>query len=169
MRRMAMLSCVMLCATAVGGRPPMDARFIVNGERQVRGWTFNAVEAFNPYGDVKGVMLNGRAGVRLTSKGKQTQIYQDVALDVKPGERYRVSAKVRGRGAFSLGFFKTGTKHEWRGGTDSSASRLAAPDAEPEAVSNEYVVEADVARLRAHLCVRDGAEVEFYDVVVEKL
>ena len=114
-------------------------------------------------------MLNGRAGVRLTSKGKQTQIYQDVALDVKPGERYRVSAKVRGRGAFSLGFFKTGPKHEWRGGTDSSASRLAAPDAEPEAVSNEYVVEADVARLRAHLCVRDGAEVEFYDVVVEKL
>lgn len=164
-----MLLCSIVCAAAFGGRLPMDARFIVDGERQVRGWTFNAVESFKPYGDVRSVMLNGRAGVRLTSRGKQTQIYQDVALDVNPGERYRVSAKVRGRGAFSLGFFKSGSKQEWRGGTDSTSVRLAAPDAEPEAVSNEYVVEADVARLRVHLCVRDGADVEFYDVVVEKL
>lgn len=163
------LSCAMACAAATAGRLPMDARFIVDGERQVRGWKFNAVESFKPYGDVTAAMLNGRAGVRLSSKGKQTQIYQDVFLDVKPGERYRVSARVRGRGAFSIGFFKSGPNCEWRGGTDATSAQLAAPDAEPAVVTGDYEVEADVARLRVHLCVRDGAEVEFYDVAVEKL
>lgn len=165
----AMLSGVMACAAAFAGRLPIDARFIVDGERQVRGWTFNAVESFKPYGDVAGVMLDGQAGVRLASRGRQTQIYQDVLMRVKPGERYRISARVRGRGPFSIGFFKSGPNYEWRGGTDSTAPRLAAPDAAPETVVGDYVVAADVAWIRAHLCVRDGAVVEFYDVAVERL
>ncbi len=64
----------MLAAFADAARVPIDARFIVDGDREVRGWTFNMVESYKPFGDIAACMLDGVPG------GSEVEFF-DVTLE----------------------------------------------------------------------------------------
>jgi len=162
---LAALSASVLLANEV----TFDNRFLQDGEQDIRGWTFNAVESFKPWGDVTAVMLNGSPGVRLTSKGKQTQIYLGEALPVKAGEKYAFTAKVRGDTRCSIGFFQYGNKWQWKGSTGTPFIPEIALAGKPLVVTESYCVPEGVLTVRPTLCVHAAGNVEFYEVRIDRV
>ena len=149
-------------------RLPIDARMIRgDGERSIRGWTFNEVEGYKPYGDVLPVMLNGLAGVRLVSKGKPTTIYHATALPVKAGETVILRARARGRGRASVGCFLYGDRWAWKG-SKGTPQKVVAADAEPVEIEERVDVPEGVTSVRPTLSTSGGDDVEIYDLRVEK-
>ncbi|MDD4025981.1 MAG: hypothetical protein PHN85_08685 [Kiritimatiellae bacterium] len=146
-----------------------DNRFLQNGERDIRGWTFNAVEGFKPWGDVTAVMLDGRPGVRLSSKGKHTQIYLSEALPVKSGEKYIVTAKARGNARCSIGFFQYGTQWQWKGSHGKPFIPEADLAGKPVAVRESYRVPDGVLSVRPTLCAHAAGDVEIYDLRIDRV
>ena len=146
----------------------IDARMIGEGERSLRGWTFNEVEGFKPYGEVRPVMLDGHAGVRLISAGKQTQLYHATALTVKAGDSLLFTARVRGKGRASIGFFMYGKSWSWKGGSGSPVAVDAGDADEPVEIRERLYVPEDVVSVRPTLCVNNGDSVEFYDLRLER-
>jgi len=148
---------------------PIDNRFILDGERQMRGWTYNSPESFKPYGEVKEVMEEGVPGVRLISAGKQTQLYSEVSLPVKAGEKYRVSAKIRGEGSCSIGFFMYGPKWEWKGGNPERYTAAVDFSGTPYEITAVIPIPEGVAQVRPQICCYAGGKMDFFDYQVEKL
>lgn len=146
-----------------------DNRFLQDGERNIRGWTFNAVEGYRPWGEVTAVMLDGRPGVRLSSKGKQTQIYLTEALPVKAGERYVFIAKARGNASCSIGFFQYGDHWQWKGSLGTPFIPEADLAGEPLAVRESYCVPEGVLNVRPTLCVHAAGDVEVYDLRIDRV
>jgi len=146
----------------------MDARFIVDGEREVRGWSFNKIEAYKPFGDVSASMLDGVPGVKLSSKGKPVTIYHSVPFKVKPGETCVLRAKVRGNGAGGIGFFAYGQRWAWKGSHGTAVKAGSAAGAEPCPFEARFVVPDDVETVRPTLSASGGGELEFFDVSLEK-
>ena len=155
-------------STVKSSRIPLDARFILDGERDLRGWIFNKVESYKPWGDVRAVMLEGRPGVGLHSKGKPTTVYYDTPIAVKAGDALVVKANVRGKGCGSIGFFAYGAKWAWKGSHGMQFRDVADAAGVPVQVEKRYVVPEGVVTLRPTLSVTAGGDVEFFDVMVEK-
>ena len=157
-------------AAAFGDKVPIDARFVPNGAGKVRGWVFNEVKAYEPYGDVNAAMLDGMPGVRLTSNGKPTTIYLKVAVPVKPGDVCVLRAKARGKGKGrgALGFFAYGKKWAWKGSHGTMVTPAEGLDAQPVAVEKRFTVPEDVETVRPTLSVPPGSDVEFFDVTMDK-
>ena len=166
--RIAFASVFMFAAFAAAARVPIDARFIVDGEREVRGWTFNKVEAYKPFGDIVACMLDGIPGVRLVSKGKPTTLYHTVPVRVKPGETCVLKAKARGKGKGSLGFFAYGPRWAWKGSHGTPFKNAVDLNVSPLPVEAKFVVPEGVETVRPILSVSAGSEVEFFDVALEK-
>lgn len=145
-----------------------DSRMVVDANRVVRGWMFNEVEDFKPYGDVLAAMHDGHAGVRIVSKGKPTAIYHATVLPAKAGERLDVSARVRGRGQGTVGFFCYGKNWTWKGSVGQPQTVAATAADEPVEICARMTVPADVVSVRPFLSVSSGDEVEFYDIAVER-
>jgi hypothetical protein len=94
----------------------IDNRFIQDkGERNIRGWSFNAAECYKPFGEVSSQMMNGEAGVKLVSKGKLTTIYLNDRLSVKAGDVFTITANVCGMGRGTIGVFQYADKWKWMG------------------------------------------------------
>lgn len=156
-------------AASAAERLLIDARMIRgDGERSIRGWTFNEVEGYKPYGDVLPVMYNGLAGVRLVSKGKPTTIYHATALPVKAGDALVFTAKVRGRGRATIGFFMYGKSWAWKGSSGTPVAVGAGDSDEPVEIRERLCVPEDVTSVRPSLCVTRGDSVEFYDLCLER-
>ncbi len=166
--RIAFASVFMFAAFAAAARVPIDTRFIVDGEREVRGWTFNKVESYKPFGDIAACMLDGVPGVRLVSKGKPTSLYHTVPVKVKPGETCVLKAKARGKGKGSLGFFAYGPRWAWKGSHGTPFENAAGLNASPLPVEAKFVVPEGVETVRPILSAPGGSEVEFFDVTFEK-
>ena len=155
-------------AASAAERLLIDARMIRgDGERSIRGWTFNEVEGYKPYGDVLPVMHNGLAGVRLVSKGKPTTIYHATALPVKAGETVVVRARARGRGRASVGCFLYGDRWAWKG-SKGTPRKVVAADADPVEIEERIAVSEGVTSVRPTLSTSGGDDVEIYDLRVEK-
>lgn len=144
-----------------------DNRFIQEkGERSVRGWTFNAVKSYMPFGDVECVMKDGEAGVRLASKGKNTTIYLKDGIPVKAGDVLVVSAKVAGKGRGNIGVFRYGDRWKWMG-TDSVSFRASGPDL--TAVSGRLVIPEGVRSVRPSMTSISGdVSVYGYNIGIER-
>lgn len=162
--------CIAVACLSAGAaeRLPIDARMIGEGERSLRGWTFNEVEGFKPYGEVRPVMLNGHAGVRLISTGRQTQLYHATSLPVKAGDSLLFTAKVRGKGRASIGFFMYGKNWAWKGSSGAPVAVDAGDADEPVEIRERLCVPEDVTGVRPTLCVNNGDSVEFYDLRLER-
>ena len=154
---------------AMAEKIPVDNRFILDGERQMRGWTYNSPDSFKPYGEVKEVMEEGIPGVRLISAGKQTQLYSEVPIPVKAGEKYRVSAKIRGTGSGSIGFFMYGPKWEWHGGNFDRYDASVDFSGTPYEVTAVMTIPDGVVWVRPQICCYPGGKMDFFDYQVEKL
>ena len=155
-------------AASAAERLLIDARMIRgDGARSIRGWTFNEVEGYKPYGDVLPVMHNGLAGVRLVSKGKPTTIYHATALPVKAGETVVLRARVRGRGRASVGCFLYGDHWAWKG-SKGTPQKVVSADAEPVEIEERIAVSEGVTSVRPTLSTSGGDDVEIYDLRVEK-
>lgn len=166
--RIAFAAAFILAVFADAARVPIDARFIVDGEREVRGWTFNEVEAYKPFGDITASMLDGIPGVRLVSKGKPVTLYHTVPVRVKPGETCVLKVKARGKGKGSLGFFAYGPKWAWKGSHGTPFGNAADLTASPLPAEAKFVVPDGVETVRPILSVAGGSDVEFFDVTFEK-
>ena len=155
--------------TAFSEQIPFDARFLQDGERSVRGWKFNAVESYQPFGDVNAVMSDGFPGVRLTSKGKPTSIYLEEVLPAKLGDEYVLQARLRGKGRASIGFFAYGAHWAWKGAHGTNVFPIVAMDCVPQPVEARYVVTDGVETIRPVLTAASGADVEMFDVRVFRI
>jgi hypothetical protein len=145
----------------------IDNRFIADSASDcgIRGWKYNPVKAYQPYGTVEAVMRGGVAGVSLKSTGRVTTIVLTEHLKVKSGERYRMTADVKGKGKFSFSVFQADFPWKWRG--TQGDNRMAA--AEGGEVVQEITVPADVKRMYPAISVNPGAEVEVMDFKLVKV
>ena len=154
---------------ALSEQIPFDARFLQDGERSVRGWKFNAVDSYQPFGDVNAVMSDGLPGVRLTSKGKPTSIYLEEVFPAKSGEEYVLQARLRGKGRASIGFFAYGAHWAWKGGYGTNVFPVVAMDCVPQPVEARYVVTDGIETVRPVLTAAPGADIEMFDVRVFRI
>ena len=169
MKAFAVALALAASGAAFCGRVPIDARFVQNGERAVRGWTFNEVKGYEPFGDVNAVMLDGLAGVRLTSKGKPTTIYLKEAIHVKTGNVCILKARARGKGKGrgAMGFFAYGERWAWKGSHGATVTPAEGLDTQPVAVEARFTVPEGVETVRPTLTVPSGSDVEYFDVTLD--
>ena len=154
---------------ALSEQIPFDARFLQDGERSVRGWKFNAVDSYQPFGDVNAVMSDGLPGVRLTSKGKPTSIYLEEVFPAKSGEEYVLQARLRGKGRASIGFFAYGAHWAWKGAHGTNVFPVVAMDCVPQLVEARFVVTDEIETVRPVLTATSGADIEMFDVRVFRI
>ena len=142
-----------------------DNRFIQDaGERNIRGWSFNAVEYYEPFGDVQAVMKNGVAGVKLTSKGKPTTIYLKDRFAVSAGDHLMITASVCGKGHGSVGVFQYGGRWKWFG-TQGDTFKVDAK--QPDLIRQRIVIPHGVHFVRPSIASLSG-EVLVFGFQVEK-
>lgn len=143
----------------------LDSRFIQDaGERNIRGWKFNAVKSYEPFGDVNAVMKNGVAGVRLASKGKPTTIYLNDRFAVSTGDYLTVSAMVCGKGSGSIGVFQYGERWKWM---KTQGDTFKVDATEPYLVRQRIVIPPGVSFVRPSITSASG-EVFVFGFQVEK-
>ena len=165
---MGVLPAVFVALVATGmnaGLLKFDNRFIQDaGERNIRGWSFNAVKSYEPFGDVQAVMKNGVAGVKLTSKGKPTTIYLKDRFAVTAGDHLMITASVCGKGRGSVGMFQYGERWNWLG-TQGDTFKV---DAErPDLIRQRIVIPHGVRFVRPSITSESG-EVSVFGFQVEK-
>lgn len=161
---------ILLFAVCVAGAEDIkfDNRFLQDeGERSIRGWMFNAVEGYKPFGDVTAVMWKGRAGVRLASKGKDTTIYLAETISVNPGEWLTLTACIRGTGCGKLGVFQYGPGWKWMG-VQGDPDTLESASNEPEKTVRRLLIPEGVVAVRPSLTARNGADITFFDLKIER-
>lgn len=145
----------------------IDNRFIADGKSDcgIRGWRYNPVKAYQPYGTAEAVMRDGVAGVSLRSTGRITTIVLDEHLTVKSGESYRMTARVKGKGRFSFSVFQADFPWKWRG---TQGDTRNAP-AEFQDVVQEITVPPEVKRMYPAISVTSGSEIEVLDFRLWKI
>lgn len=145
-----------------------DNRFLQDeGERNIRGWVFNAVEGYKPFGDVTAAMWKGRAGVRLASKGKDTTVYLKEPIPVKPGDRLTLTACVRGTGRGRLGVFQYGPNWKWMGVQGETYTPEAA-SGEPGKIVQRLLIPEGVVAVRPSLTACNGVDIAFFDLTIQR-
>lgn len=146
-----------------------DNRFLQDeGERNIRGWVFNAVEGYKPFGDVTAAMWKGRAGVRLASKGKDTTVYLKEPIPVKPGDRLTLTACVRGKGRGRLGVFQYGPDWKWMGLQGEETDTPGSAAGESGKIVWCLLVPEGVVAVRPSLTAYNGADIAFFDLTIER-
>ena len=164
--RMLLAVFVASVATVINGELlKLDNRFIQEaGERNIRGWSFNAVKSYEPYGDVQAVMKNGVAGVKLTSKGNPTTIYLKDRFAVTAGDHLMITASVCGKGRGSVGVFQYGERWKWLG-TQGGTFKVDAK--RPDLIRQRIVIPHGVRFVRPSITSESG-EVSVFGFQVEK-
>ena len=164
--RMLLAVFVASVATVINGELlKLDNRFIQEaGERNIRGWSFNAVKSYEPYGDVQAVMKNGVAGVKLTSKGNPTTIYLKDRFAVTAGDHLMITASVCGKGRGSVGVFQYGERWKWLG-TQGDTFKVDAK--RPDLIRQRIVIPHGVRFVRPSIASLSG-EVSVFGFQVEK-
>jgi hypothetical protein len=164
---LAILATVVAAVSAGAAEVMIDNRFIddKSSDCGVRGWKYNPVESYKPYGEVAGVVRDGVAGVSIRSTGRITTIVLQEHLHVKPGERYRMSAEVRGKGRFSMAVFQAEFPWKWRG-VQGDNQHLKA---EPQMMEQLVTVPEKVERMYPAISVTAGSDVELMNFRLEKL
>jgi len=165
--RAALAGLLFAARLAAAGEIKFDNRFLQDeGERNIRGWIFNAVEGYKPFGDVTAAMWKGRAGARLLSKGKDTTIYLKETIPVKPGDRLTLTARVRGTGSGRLGVFQYGPQWKWMG-LQGETDMPGAASGEPVEIVRRLLIPEGVVAVRPSLTAYNGADIAFFDLKIE--
>ena len=148
---------------------PLDVRFLPDGADGVRSWVFSAAKKGDDRSSVTPVMANGEPGVRITAGERRVNLFHKSAIAAEAGRRYEISAKVRGSGQCSVGFFMYGAKWAWKGSTGTLEAPAPPSANEMKTIRTTLTVPDGVESIRPTLSAAPGSDVLFCAVELLRL